>query len=510
MKSLLLAPLAKNLVLIGLGLLLFGVVGKGLAWVTVVVWVIWRLWQLWGEGRRPLMREEDWTRQMQEVPARVDELLLIETPENEAGPGERERARRELIDQWQAEIAWAKAKYRPPRPLPVRLAEGIGCVGFLMLLPWVMELASSDFVSMRRSYGFADAGFFLVCLGLYALPLLRRLQGWPVAAFWIWWVLPTVSLVPTAAFLLQNRHPYLDPLNPQRVRLAAEKVLGHRDFIVASDHADWVVEHAGELARQGEKERAVELCQEALRMNPSLRAGSVLLSALRGGQTEDVTPEHVGAPYVEAGVDIPVMPRCGIEDAVEGAPRCTVVLLPMGEVDARLLDHVAFVLQRETGLRTKVYGKTLPLPEATRMRGLMVGRQWDATPLVEAMSAETSGRRVRGRLQILVVTSADIYMGDANYVFAANYDWGSVVSLARFSENAGGALLRHRAAKLCYGSLIKSLGVPAAADWRCVTSYSASLGEFDAKGNRPIPETQRLLDGAIERVNREWLQMARQ
>lgn len=92
MKSVLLAPLAKNLVLIGLGLLLFGVVGKGLAWVTVAVWVIWRLWQLWGEGRSPLMREEDWTRQMQEVPARVDELLLIETPENEAGPGERERA----------------------------------------------------------------------------------------------------------------------------------------------------------------------------------------------------------------------------------------------------------------------------------------------------------------------------------------------------------------------------------------------------------------------------------
>jgi predicted Zn-dependent protease len=297
-------------------------------------------------------------------------------------------------------------------------------------------------------------------------------------------------------------------MNPQRARLAAEKVLNHWDFIVAADHADWVVTHARELVQQGETERAVELCREALRMNPSVSDGRVLLSALLGEAEDEVTLEHLGGPYVKDGMEIPVTARCEIEDAVDGEPACTVLLLPMGDVTPQLLDHVAFVLQRETGLRTKIYRKTLPLPEATRRRGLLGGPQWEVTPLVEAMSAETSYRQVGGRLQILIVTNADIYMGDANYVFAANADWGSVVSLARISENADDSLLRHRATKLCYGSLLKSLGVPAAGDRRCVTSYSASLSEFDTKGNRPIPTTQRLLDEAIERVNLEWLERA--
>lgn len=258
-----------------------------------------------------------------------------------------------------------------------------------------------------------------------------------------------------------------------------------------------------------EKERAVELCREALRMNPSLRDAGELLGALIGEAEEHVNTESVYSPYVEEGTEIQVMPRCEIEDAVVGVPNCTVLLIPMGEVASALLDYVAFVLQRETGLRTKVYGKTLPLPEATRKQGLLSGPQWDAWSLAEVMSAETSGRQVGGRLQILIVTNADIYHGNANFLFSANYEWGSVVSIARMSEMANAPILKHRVAKLSYGSLIKSLGVPASGDWRCVTSYSASVRAFDAKGNRPVPSTQHLLDAAIERVNREWLERAR-
>jgi predicted Zn-dependent protease len=470
--------------------------------------MVWRIQELMGEGRQRPMREEDWIRQEEEVPRMVDEMLLLDPELNGDSEEEREEERRGLIEHWRGEIAQAKARYVPARPLAVRVAEAIGGVGFLILLPWVMELARYDLVSFRRSYDMAEAFFFALCVGLYVVPWLRRFRGWPVTVFWFWWVLPAVVLLPTALHLLQSRHPYLDPMNPERVRLAAEKVLNYPDFIVAADHADWVVDYAREMAGRGEKAQAVELCRTALRMNPAVRGGGKLLSELLCEPGDEAEMAELGAPYLEAGMDVPVAKRCGIEDAVDGGPKCTVVLMPMGEVAPRLLDEVAFVLERETGLRTKVYQKTLPLPEATRRRGLLVGAQREARPLVEAMVEETRGRRVGGPLQMVVVTSADLYMGDANYVFAVNYDWGSVVSIARMGENADDEVLRQRAVKLCYGSLIKSFGVPAAGDQRCVTSYSGSVAEFDAKGNRPIPLTRRLLEEAIERMNREWVERA--
>jgi hypothetical protein len=130
------------------------------------------------------------------------EALLSQLPDEEAlSAVEREALRKELIEQWLSEIAHARVTYVPPRPLLVRVAEGIGCVGFLILLPWVMEMANNDFVSMKRSYGMVAAGFFALCAGLYALPLLRRSRGWPVAVFWIWWVLPTLVLVPVGGTL---------------------------------------------------------------------------------------------------------------------------------------------------------------------------------------------------------------------------------------------------------------------------------------------------------------------
>jgi hypothetical protein len=66
------------------------------------------------------------------------------------------------------------------------------------------------------------------------------------------------------------------------------------------------------------------------------------------------------------------------------------------------------------------------------------------------------------------------------------------------------ALLRQRTAKQALCALLKSFNVPASTDRDDVTSYTRSLAEFDAKGNRPNAETLKLFRQAVADVNSRW------
>ena len=66
------------------------------------------------------------------------------------------------------------------------------------------------------------------------------------------------------------------------------------------------------------------------------------------------------------------------------------------------------------------------------------------------------------------------------------------------------ALLCHRIAKQSLSAIIKSFGLQPSTDRRCVTSYPASIGELDAKGNRPLPATREAFDAKLRKLNEPW------
>ena len=79
------------------------------------------------------------------------------------------------------------------------------------------------------------------------------------------------------------------------------------------------------------------------------------------------------------------------------------------------------------------------------------------------------------------------------------------MSLARLGGPAGDdSHLRQRAAKQALCALLKSFVGPASPDPNDVTSFTRTLEEFDAKGNRPDGHTLRLLRRAVDDLNHRW------
>src|SRR5262249_14921683 len=109
-------------------------------------------------------------------------------------------------------------------------------------------------------------------------------------------------------------------------------------------------------------------------------------------------------------------------------------------------------------------------------------------------------------IRFVLLTSADLYDGVANFVFAVSYlNWGALVSTARFGDPARDQRrVMHRVAKQSLASLMKALGVPASSDINCVTSYPGSLDEFDVKGNRPNAESLAIFRENLRRLDEQW------
>jgi len=146
----------------------------------------------------------------------------------------------------------------------------------------------------------------------------------------------------------------------------------------------------------------------------------------------------------------------------------------------------------------------VPLPPHTRVRGLATGPQWDQVFLVQAFTNATKAFP-KAPIKYLLITAVDTYMDDVNFVFSTTYDWGALVSSARFGKPKGNdSLLRQRTAKQALCALIKSFKVPMSPDRNCVTSYTRTLEEFDAKGTRPDAETLKLFRQAVADLNKGW------
>ncbi len=508
MSQLVLQLLLKSVVPILLCFALFGIFPRAEGWIACGLFVLWRLLGLVGEWKDVSKPHPDWEKRTEEL------LLSYQDPKPPVLPestsveqtGVRNALPETLVQVVLSQVERERSAWTLPRQRSVLLAETVGLLGFMLILPLAVFLYRLDFYSFRRSSSWADAIVFGFALTLYAAPHLRCLRERAWFNPWLWWGLPSVIFLALLFQQLNTRHSYLNPLHPDHRQLAADKILQLTDTVVAADHADWLTNHAADLTRKGASDEAAALCEYALRLRPSMPEALEILRALRGTIPASMPSVPPDAPYSMEDKPPPRAKRTLLDKSLETVTGCTVVLLPMGEVSDDLLDFVAAVITKECGLPVLVYEGRLTLPPHTRWRGLARGRQWSVESLIPPLQQELGGTQPLAPIKYLIITTADIYSDGANFLFNSTRDWGGIVATAQFVQAGGdNATLRHRVAKQSLSTVIKSFGIPPSPDRRCVTSYPASIDELDLKGNRPLPDTRAAFDERINELNASWL-----
>ncbi len=507
-RHLLFQNLFKSLLFLLIGLVLFGIFpSKGLA-IALGLIVVLRLFYIIAEALREPMTIEAWHALIDSLAdayenidpeGRVADAAKLELP-IDASP-------RALAE---AAVIRQARRYAPPRGRRELAAEAFGLVAFAALIPADIAIYTCDFLSFRMSYGWIGGAVVAASLALYAWP-----HFWPrttdsAGRRTLWWALPFP--IATVLFVagIVVRHPHLNPFHPEHTRLAAERVLALRDNIVAGNHADWVLRYARECDRRGDLERAAFLYREGLRLNSHDREAIDRLAALEAIRSGSHVP-----PPVQVGVVTPP-PQWPITQPVDRLPRCevgpslalletlTVVIVPVGAVPDRVLDTVGHVIQTELDLPVRVSSETVPLPPHNRIRGMLVGKQWDPKALYDAF-LRSFPSLPEAPIRILLLTPVDIYTEGANYIFSVSWSIGALVGLARFGDLGGDdPMLRHRAAKQSLCALLKCFGAPISPDRNCVTSYCHSLEEFDAKGDHPNAATLAIFRQARAQLNSHW------
>jgi hypothetical protein len=409
----------------------------------------------------------------------------------------------------QAQVNQLASRYVPPRPTRELFAESLGVVAFAILIPLAVALYTRDFFSLRTGQGWEGASVMAVCIGLYALPHWRwKSPDNSEIRIW-WWALPFVFGFAAVTHAVETRHPYLNPLNSDHNRLAAERVLALKNNVIAGYHADWVLRYARELDKQGQTEQAIHFYRETLRLdanNQEASARFAQLEAQSSGATgqNQIRSSDATVPYWTIDKPVVKQPRCAIDSQLENVEGCTIVVIGVGDIPDTLLDTVGYVIHNELNLPVCISSDTVPLPPHTRVCGLATGPQWSEAAIVKSFTNTVVFPRAP--VKYIIVTTADIYMSDdENFVFSTTYGWGGLVSAARFSDApANDLLIRHRVAKQSLCALLKSFNIPQSADRNCVTCYTRNLSEFDAKGNRPDAETMELFHTAVISINSRW------
>jgi hypothetical protein len=432
----------------------------------------------------------------------------------------------EWTSEWRAQEYWALG-YEAERPSSATLARGLlsrhsarsrsvlaaeclGLLGFVVLLPASVVLYTRDLVPLRGSLGWLDLCAVTAGLALYAWPL-RSLEDGGARLRWLW-VGGFVSFLLLCSLGVSLRHPYLDPTREDRPKLAADKILSLNDNVRANVYADWVFDYAMQLEEQGDYDGARFYYDEGLRIDPSNERMQERLLALKEGPSrlEELRAERgaadrrARAPLWTQGRVAPSLQPCTIDRSLEQIDRTTVVIASVGDVPDQFVDVIAEVIANELDLRSCAADQIVPLPPATRVRGVFGGRQWSTASIAKAFVDQFSPMP-RAAAQYLVLTAVDTYVDDSNYIYSVSYRWGAVVSFARFGDREKEGLdVMQRAAKQSLGALTKSFGVRQSTDPNCVTSYVNGFQQFEAKGNRPTTETLALLQEVIRERDRQW------
>ena len=492
-------------------LILYGAApGTSLAW-ALLLFVAARSVMLLFEALRRHLSADDWELRRADLERYYAQLAPDDREREALRLGIESRPTASALAQ--AALAVMRKDTTAPRARAELACEALGLLAFGLLIPVDVLLLSRDFVSPRQSQGLLGFGVALLCVTLYAWPHTWSQGVRTRARRMLWWGMPFVPALVLLHASLQLRHPYLDPFREDRARLAAERVLALEDNIVGERHADWIFDYAASI-EDDDPERAAQLYRGGLRLSPTNEAAHARLAFLEfaSGKTSSAALRSDASAHARARAPLwgerevaARLPRCTVDAGLEAVERTTVVLVPVGDVPDAMLDIVGAVIQRELSLPSCLAG-SVPLPPHTRVRGLVTGRQWGHRSLVQAFVQQV-GAFPRAPVKFVLLTPVDIYLDDStNFAFSGTFEWGALVSYARFSEGAppGSPVLVNRAAKQVLGALTKSFGVPMSSDPDCVTSYSNGMPQFEAKGNRPNAESLAILGQVLRGYDRAW------
>lgn len=381
--------------------------------------------------------------------------------------------------------------------------EAGGLLALGVLMPLSMGLYVEPFFSIGLPWGWSALGIVLLGLGLYGLPhvLWGKYSDRPVLRM-IWWgsALPIMSILVIA--LVEIRHPYLKPWQEDRYPLAVERIFSLESIVLASRHAGWVLKYAEILEEAGDLEAAAHYYEQALRLDTGFSSARKRL--IEWGYL----PEDSNEPAVKKAHASP-SPRepfesIQIDAGLEMVDGVTVVLVPVGEVSQKVLERMGHSIQLHLDLPVKIAHPEIPLPRHDRRRGIAVGPQWRFSTIAEAF-VESVPEWPQAPIRYLIVTPVDIYAPNTNFVFSVSFDWGGLMGLARFGNpDRPDDLLVERSAKQALSVIIKSFPIPPSTSRECVTSYTRSLDEFDAKGDMPASDTLRHFREQIALNNRDW------
>jgi predicted Zn-dependent protease len=442
--------------------------------------ILLRSWVLLGHWRSQPATQSDWDALRQSLWEHVEEL----------GPEESNELRAELglaaeapnLEMVETAVQQEMKAYRPPRAKAELLCEFVGLLSYLLLCPFVFALFGLDFVSLNLPLTWTAFTPLLVSCLAYVVPFFLWKEAGASRTRCLWWSLPFFPLLILALYGVEVRHPYLNPLNPDRQRIAAERVLA-MDSIISSGRLAETVKRYGQLLEQaGELEEALLIYQSALRLNASdneLRSDIDRISKQLGGHklvNESISGRSRQKVFTGAIRAVEIGPELSELDEF------TVIIVSMGAVSSRIKMKVAEVMRRELSVDVFIAEGELPLPEHTRRRGLVTGKQWEAKVIAGAFGQAYPALPV-APVKYLLLTPADIYTPESNYLFSGSWPWGALVSFARYEGR--GDLLEERTAKQSLSALIKTFPIRPSTSRDCVTSYSRSLDEFDQKGNTP-------------------------
>ena len=299
------------------------------------------------------------------------------------------------------------------------------------------------------------------------------------------------------------RHPYLLASGATHRRMIAERVWNLGLTVEAGRYAGVLLAYGRDLEAARRWEDAKIVYERALALDAFRTDGheglARVLDAL--GQTDAADESRLAARRVEQGTTA----RDGDAEAIEKdaalpvfdwspARRLRICLVPAGDVPEALLDAAGSRMGRVLEAEVFRWPGALPLPAPDRRAGLLGGDQWRPEGLFgrfqERLMAEAAeGRHVSGAWQFILVTSGDLFLPDANFVFAASFPVHGVVSCARFGDPTD-ARCAERVAKQLVSTAIKCFGAGQARQADCVTAYVRSLHEHDRKPSRPAAPTR--------------------
>ncbi|HEY9248841.1 MAG TPA: tetratricopeptide repeat protein [Rariglobus sp.] len=338
-------------------------------------------------------------------------------------------------------------------------------------------------------------------IGLHFLPSLID-RNKPLPRIYCRMAVSGIMVAITGGVLL-FKHDYLIKTGPEKRRIIAEKVWNLGQSIPASRHAGALFAYADDLAAEGRLADAVTVYERGLSLDPHnlpARQKLSVISANRGIPADSRAEILPGQNSQSRSTTLWVRPENVTPAARLPQPppsAFSIVLVPVGDVPAGLIDRLAAELKARSELPVYRYESPVSLPPPDRTLGLIGPRQWHPKSIA-ASFLET--RPPRGAQQYIVVTPADLFVDGSNYVFGTTAGFHGFTSYARFHSSdlppAEDDLLIDRLAKQVLSTSIKGFGIVSTTT-DCVTTFCRDLREFDLKSQVPSPQTRKEYHDAI-------------